>query len=294
MKTFHRGLGAALMLCSSSLFAGPFLGAALDHTSTVYSNIKDSSGYSILGGYESDSATFPLFLEASYYDSGKLKVKDSGGLSFSYSGPQVFAGGGFKSPSGSLAWLKVGYYSFDGKTAVADIGSVSGSTKGLTLGVGFDWHFSPEVALRLGIETPMKVDSTPGISQADAEANGITKEEKQLSVLQLGLVWRPLAASSRIAQRPSSSAYTLPLTRTAATTPPPVLLTAFKPGSEALARPGSVLRAAPLESSEVIQNLSPSPVLKLESSIVNASGEWWFVISDIERGWLRADELLKP
>lgn len=70
--------------------------------------------------------------------------------------------------------------------------------------------------------------------------------------------------------------------------------TTFKPGEEVLARPGSVLRAAPMEGAAVIQNLAPSPLLKLENSLVNSTGEWWFVVSDIERGWLRGDQLIRP
>ena len=55
-----------------------------------------------------------------------------------------------------------------------------------------------------------------------------------------------------------------------------------------------MLRATPREDAEVVQSLTPSPRLKLESSIANATGTWWFVSTDIERGWLRADELVKP
>lgn len=70
--------------------------------------------------------------------------------------------------------------------------------------------------------------------------------------------------------------------------------TNFKPGEEVLASPGSVLLASPMEGAAVVQSLSPSPLLKLENSIVNSTGEWWFVSSDIERGWLRGDRLIRP
>jgi len=70
--------------------------------------------------------------------------------------------------------------------------------------------------------------------------------------------------------------------------------TTFKPGEEVLASPGSVLLASPMEGAAVVQSLSPSPLLKLENSIVNSTGEWWFVSSDIERGWLRGDRIIRP
>jgi len=180
---------AALILSASPAFAGPFLGAALDRTSTEFKDIKDGTGYSVLGGYQTESETFPLFVEASYYDSGKLKLKDSGGLAFSYTGPQIFVGGALKVGE-SFIWLKGGYYSFDGKTSVPG-DSVSESINGLSLGIGFDWMVSKELGLRLGIETPMKVDSAPGLTQAEVDSVGGTKKDKQLSVIQLGLVWRP-------------------------------------------------------------------------------------------------------
>ncbi|MDP3858003.1 MAG: outer membrane beta-barrel protein [Stagnimonas sp.] len=191
MHTICKSTLAALLLSATPAFAGPFLGAALDRTSSEYSDVKDGTGYSVLGGYQTSSTSFPLFVEASYYDSGKLKLKDSGGLGFSYSGPQLFVGGALKLGESSFLWLKGGYYSFDGKTSYQG-DSVSDSLSGLSLGVGFDWMFSKQLGLRLGIETPMKVDNAPGLTEEEVAALGGTKKEKQLSVIQFGLVWRPV------------------------------------------------------------------------------------------------------
>ncbi|MDP3858002.1 MAG: outer membrane beta-barrel protein [Stagnimonas sp.] len=279
-----------LALWAGSATAGPFVAATPTITSSEYEDLKNAYGYAVSAGYQLDQ--LPLFVEGEYYDSGKLKAKDSDpqvdNLSLQYDGFQVFAGGSGRLGGESRAWLKGGYYSFDGKLKADSLGGApfasSDKTSGFSLGVGIDWMFSHWLGARFEIETPFKAKSLPGLSN---------DEKKQLSIIRLGLVWRPAMGADRRPAAPAVSAYTPPAP-TLAAAPTATVAGIFKPGDEALARPGSMLRASPLASAEIVQALTPSPLLKLENNIVNATGSWWFVSSDIERGWLHADELVKP
>lgn len=303
MLKLRLGALAVLAVCAGPSAAEPFIAVTGTSTTTKYEEIKRSFGYAVSAGYQADQ--LPLFIEGEYYGSGSLKLDDYNDGSTSlfggrskYNGFQVFVGGAGRLTPTTVAWLKGGYYNFDGKFHL-DGGSFNGqgfgetNTKstesGLSLGIGIDWMAFNSVGFRAEIETPFKVNTTPGLDSGN---------DSQLSIIRLGLVWRPAprqTGSSYGSQtRPS---YAPPVAAAAPAAGAPAssqIATTFKPGDEALARPGSVLRASPLESAAVVQNLSPSPLLKLENSIVNATGEWWFVSSDVERGWLRGDQLIKP
>lgn len=301
MKSMLRsGVCAALLFAGQTAFAGPYVAATGAITSTKYNDIKDGLGASLSAGYQLD--TSPLFVEASYYNSGRLKIDDySGpegslrGARLSYSGGQAFLGASLPLMGGSRVWIKGGYYLLDGKLRADEVNngsesvsdpSFSSNSNGFSAGIGLDWMFSRDFGFRADVETPFKVDTTPGLPGGP---------KSQLSIVRLGFVWRPTLGSSSAPYSPTvrNADAAAPMSA-----PPPVAAAApemavvFKPGDQALARPGSSLRATPREDSEAVQTLLPSPVLKLESSIVNATGTWWFVSSDIERGWLRADELV--
>lgn len=292
MKTFHRGLGAALMLCSSSLFAAPYISAAVARTQP---DLKESDadaqsavGFSLAGGYQLD--TLPLFFELGYLSTGKIKVEyaDFDPDRYTYRGGLAQIGAALPIEDRGRVWLQGGYYLLKGKVDNG-FSSDSRNTRGASVGAGAEYMVADGFGLRFDVQRLLNV-------QVDLTGFGNQKEDSM--VYRVGAVFYlgDGDKSLRFPPNPSATGYS-PRSPAVASTPATeatVVASVLKRGDEALARPGSVLRAAPLESSEVIQNLSPSPVLKLESSIVNASGEWWFVVSDIERGWLRAEELLKP
>lgn len=199
MQTFTKGALAALLLTAAPAFAGPFVALTGTSTTSEYKDVNRGIGFALSGGYQAE--TSPLFVEAEYFNGGKQKIDDFDdgstalrGGELKYNGFQGFVGASMKFGGDSRGWLKGGYYSFDGKlsadeardngTSVFGVSS-KGSSKGLTLGVGFDWMFANSFGLRGDIETPFKVDSTPGLQ---------TGEKGQLTVLRLGVVWRPAAA----------------------------------------------------------------------------------------------------
>ena len=305
------GVCAMLLFAGQPASAGPFLAATGTSTTTEYSDIKRGVGFAVSAGYQLD--TLPLFVEGEYYSGGKLKIEDGQDLqgnalrggSLKFRGFQGFAGASLPIGSDARVWAKGGYYQFDGKFRADEVsggGSTftdvrsSGNSRGLTLGAGLDWMFLRDLGLRAEVETPMKVDLVPG-SGSD--------ETMQLTIIRLGVVWRPGSGLSAFQRGPAegsvsprpASAPSNPAPAAAPALPPlpapaPAMAVVFKPGNEVLARAGTPLRATPREDSDTVQALSSATVLKLESSIVNATGTWWFASSDIERGWLRADELV--
>lgn len=275
----------AAACCATSAAAGPFLAATATATSSEYEDVNNGYGYVASVGYQLDN--FPLFLEAEYYDSGDLDIDDGFGMvggRLQYQGGLVYLGASGKLSGNSRVWLKAGYYQFDGKLHADSVNGVPLSTteeiNGYSLGVGIDWLLNRSFGLRAEIETPMDVKSIPGLPG---------DESGQLSVIRLGFVWRPDFSSPTYEAPPPPVGAVLPAT--AAGTQ---VADTYAPGQKLLARPGSLLRANPDSNSPTVQVLSPSPLLTLEASLVNATGQWWFVQSDIERGWLRAEELIKP
>ncbi len=276
----------AASLPAASL-AAPFVSGSLALTSTKYDDVKDGTGFSLAGGYEVDEfGKFPVFVEGSYYDSGNLKVKDSGGIRLSYDGFQLFGGVALKQKAGnSRVWAKVGYYSLDGK--VSD-GSTSGAEKttGLTFGLGGDWMFSEQFGARFEIEQPTKVKAIPGFN---------SDETTSLSIIKVGLVWRPDFSGSR--SPPVERAYQAPAyapaqtVTTAVNTSATQTVVPFTTGTVSSLRAGTGIRAQPKGDSRLLSTVSANTSVTLSGSTNNINGEWWYVTAPGVAGWVLASEL---
>lgn len=260
---------ALLLLESTSALAGGFLTATPTYSDLNVGGVSNPVGVAISGGYEFEAV--PLFLEVESYYSGKFGLR--GDKQFSTSGAAVYAGFAIPLSDSARLLLKGGRYSYEDDSE--DFGSVR--YRDYIYGGGLEVVFlQDQFGLRAEVE------------------NAVYDGAPDTQIYKLGLVWRPPSGSRKFEPNP----YTAPVSASSATSAPPpaaaapAMAVVFKPGDQALARPGAPLRATPREDAEVVQTLLPSPVLKLESSIVNATGTWWFVSSDIERGWLRADELV--
>lgn len=202
LSMFKKSALAVLMLSVTPAFAGPFIAATGTSTTSEYKDVNRGIGFALSGGYQAE--TNPMFVEVEYFNGGSQKIDDYDdgstalqGGKLKYSGFQGFVGASMKLGTESRAWLKGGYYSFDGKVTadevtsggitVTDVSS-KGSSSGLSLGLGFDWMFAPSFGLRGEIETPFKVDSAPGLDSG---------EDGQLTIIRLGVVWRPAADSAK-------------------------------------------------------------------------------------------------
>ena len=259
---------AALLLISAPALAGGFITGTPTYSDLNVSGIKNPIGLAASVGYEFE--TVPLFVEAESYYSGKFGPR--GDKQFDTAGSAVYAGLAIPLSDSARLLLKGGRYSY--RDTSEDFGNARYGN--FIFGTGLEVLFSSAFGIRAEVE------------------NAVYKDAPDTLIYKVGLVWRPPSDERRLDPNPNADkAYTSP----AAAAPPPAsaapaMAVVFQPGDQALARPGSGLRATPREDAEVVQTLLPSPVLKLESSIVNATGTWWFVSSDVERGWLRADELV--
>ncbi|MES2883467.1 MAG: outer membrane beta-barrel protein [Pseudomonadota bacterium] len=273
---------AVLAICTPSpALAAPFVSGSLARTSTKFDDVKDGTGFSLAAGYEVDRfGAFPLFFEGSYYDSGKLKVDDSGGLRLSYDGFQAFGGIALKlgNDDGSRVWAKVGYYSLDGKISDGS-DSASEKTTGLSFGFGGDWMFSKQIGARFELEQPTKVKAFPGLSIDGTSA---------LSIVKIGLVWRPQFGGS---------ATTAPVARERGDVylaPAPKLVAPFGTSGSATVRAGTGIRAQPKADSRLVGSASADTVVTLDGSSSGVAGEWWFVKGTGIAGWVPASELAAP
>ncbi len=281
-------LRIAASLCALGLLAGlaatahadPFVSGSLARTSTKFKNVKDGTGYSLAGGYSFDSLAFPIFVEASYYDSGTMKVKDMD-VKLTYDGIQAFGGVAFKlGGSGSLVWFKGGYYSFDQK-ASGSVVSDSEKGSGATLGLGADWMFARSVGARFEIETPFKVNSF--------NSNGSGKT--QLSIIKIGLVWRPrFSGNAPVADRSNDTA---PAAAAPYSAPAPQVFAPTANGSSSLVRAGTAIRAQPKLGSPQ-QLAAADTMVTTDGSITNEGGAWWLVKGVGVDGWVLASDLRSP
>lgn len=266
MKQALATFALASLLPATAALAGPYVVGSGVRTDHNVSDLKKPFGGALTVGYEAEDV--PLFVEGEFYRSGKYGF-DGEEKNVSDQGIAGFIGAALPFSDSFRVILKAGYYSL--KFKVEDEGSLK--EKDFAVGGGLEVMFNEQFGIRAEIE------------------NLIFDNANDSQLYKLGLIWR---AQTGYRTYEANPAYAAPVAPAAYTPPAAAVAPTFKPGDEALARPGSVLRATPREDAEVVQNLSPSPLLRLENSIVNATGEWWFVSSDIERGWLRGDQLIKP
>ena len=287
-----RVLAAAVAVASASAIAtsaqaAPFAAANLALTSTKYDDVKNGTGFSLVGGYEVDEfGLFPVFVEGSFYDSGKMKVEDTGGIELTYKGYQVFGGVALKlaKDSGSRVWGKLGYYSLDGKVSDG-VDSAKEKLTGLSFGLGADWMFSEQLGARFEIEQPTKVKSIPGFN---------VDEKTALSIVKIGLVWRPRfggGSSSPSAASDEPTPYQAPLV---AAVPATALVTPFAVGGSARVAAGTPLRGQPKPDGTAIGNVPADTTVTLKGTNTGSYGEWWFVSGFGVQGWVLASALMAP
>ncbi|NGY06164.1 outer membrane beta-barrel protein [Solimonas terrae] len=155
---------AALCCCAALVplaaqAEGPYVGASgLYANRPGYDDVNGSFGGKVFAGYR--FAPFPLFLEASYLNTGDADV-DPGydgndRLKLNFSGYTIGAGVFWPLDSfGSGLWLRGSYYDGDTKLKTPDdpqSGSSKLSTSGGSFAVGADWKFSPWTGVRFEYE----------------------------------------------------------------------------------------------------------------------------------------------
>lgn len=285
-------VAAVGLALATATHADPFLSANLARTTTKYDDVKVGTGYSLAAGYSFDSLAFPVFIEGSLYDSGKLKVKDSGGIKLKYDGFQGFGGVALKlGNTGSRLWGKAGYYVLDGKISSGDA-SASEKSNGITLGLGGDWMFAGSVGARFEIETPFKVKSIPGLG---------SDEKTQLSIIKVGLVWRPKisgaatpSVASPVAAEPVQQAvYQMPVAAPS-TAGKTQMVVPLAIGGTASVAAGTVIKGQPKPDSAAAATVAAMTSVTLGGSSSNASGQWWYVQGPGVQGWVQASELVSP
>ena len=305
----------SVLVCVPVVHADPFIAGSLNMTSSEFKNVKSGTGFTLAAGYELPQ--FPIFVEGEYYTSGQMKVDDDPNfpelddLKISYRGFLGNIGYAFKLNNSSRVWLKGGYYSLKGKSS-ADGDSITEKDSGFTLGAGGDWMFSKQIGLRAEIETPFKVKTLPGSDGFVEEKD----ERSQLSILRIGLVWRPFGGDGTSSSSGgiygdnpntpvSEPSYAPPVAEpvaaapaAAAPAPAPApasrLLAPFATGSTATVRIGSGIRAQPKIDSALMGSTTVETSVTLAGSTSNAGGQWWYVKGSTISGWVLASDLLTP
>lgn len=278
---------AAATVCMPcvALAAGPYFGASgLYAERPAYSNVDGSFGGKVYAGYRFAS---PVFIEASYLDTGKADVKDTdpeGKLKFSgYTlGAGYFAA---LSPRGSGVWVRGAYYNGDSKGYLDGYsGSVKQSTSGLDIGTGGQWKFNDWVGLRFEYEVLIQPKDF--------------SDDKNVNLLSMGLVFEfPTTPAARPAPRASSTApfsypeayvppsaaqsAAVPAPNAAGTTPAP------PPGpSAATAGPGVALKTQPRTGSQTELMIPATDVPAAGTNFSNPEGDWRYVEYQGQTGWV--------
>lgn len=168
-------LGAASLPLTSHA-EGPYIGVTgLYADRPGYDDVDGSWGGTVFAGYR--FAPFPLFIEASYINTGDADVDpdyfDSSRLELNFSGYTIGAGYFLPLSSyGSGLFVRGAYYSGDMKLKAPDApgGSPKQSTSGGSIAVGGDWKFNPSIGLRFEYESLIEPDDF-----ADDESIGLWK-----------------------------------------------------------------------------------------------------------------------
>lgn len=287
-------VAATVCMPCVSLAAGPYFGASgLYAERPAYSNVDGSFGGKIYAGYRFSS---PVFVEASYLDTGKADVNDTapeGKLKFS---GYTLGAGWFAelSPSGSGYWVRGAYYNGDSQAYLDGYsGSVKQSTSGVEVGAGGQWKFNDWVGLRFEYEVL--------IQPKDFSDN------ENLDLLSLGLVFEfPTASATRPASRASSSsepftypAGYVPPAADAASVAPDATATAAEASAEASAPTlptpnGSTTAAAPERALKTQPRMASQTELMIPmdelpaagTNFSNPEGDWRFVEYHGQTGWV--------
>jgi hypothetical protein len=268
-------LAAALLCLSGRAIAEPILSVTYANTTTKYSDVKAGSGFATSLGYQ--FAPVRIFVEGEYYQSGKMDYEFSPGDGVKYTGGKGFVGYGFRAGAWRF-WLKGGYYSLEGKTAYG-----SKTDTGFTLGTGADWLFLKDFGLRIDLDTPFGVDPGPGL-----DSDG---EHTQLSVIKIGLVWRPTfgGASGQASRDPATPA--APSAPAYASASPVAAAPVGAVGGPQVPA-GAVLRQRPQPEAVPLLRFADVTTVSLQQSVSNSYGKWWFATANGVTGWILDADLL--
>lgn len=115
-----------------------------------YKDVDDGTAYRIFGGYR--ATDIPLYVEAQYFDSGKMDIDDIGNVKLQFDG--WTASVGYRvvlGDSGSDLILKGGGYVEDSE-AKGPGGSVKDDRSGGQIGIGGNWMFTPNLGLNFDVQ----------------------------------------------------------------------------------------------------------------------------------------------
>ena len=145
------GAAATLALLSTTAAAdsGGYVGGAAGFASYNYSDVEDSTAFSIYGGYRPRDGG--LGLEVGFLDLGDADITSISGMSLNISGFNVSATYGTVPNVASPLTIfgKLGLYSFDTELAGA---GMSASSSGLSFGVGLEYTITERLALRAELQ----------------------------------------------------------------------------------------------------------------------------------------------
>lgn len=149
---------------------GPYIGGSGIYADRPgYDDVDGSWGGKVFAGYR--FAPFPLFIEASYLNTGDADVDpgyddsghyDDSRIKLNFSGYTI--GVGYFLPLtryGSGVYVRGSYYSGDVKKKTPDnptLSSEKQSTSGGSVAVGGDWKFNPWVGMRFEYENLIEPD----------------------------------------------------------------------------------------------------------------------------------------
>ncbi len=301
---------------SQVALAGPYLSAAAAYSDrNSYArqegfDLEEALGLRVQTGYR--FSDIPLFIEAGYIDSGNSDIsRRSNGAdvaSVRLRAFQVAIGGGVNlSPLGSAMWLKGGYYIGQAMLESPSWGSSIGdsdndSVHGATIGLGGVWKANSWFGLRFEAEKLFGVDE-PRFSDADmmVYSAGV--------VLEIPVRGRSSKAVDKSIQ--PSSAHLDAIRSTSASQPEPSATAQPEPVAEAPAPAGPAaeptietasalasgahrmrllaampFRDSPKRETAAKATLPIGTVLVLRNRVTNADGDWWFVQTDTDIGWI--------
>ena len=255
-------------------------GSALYVDRPDYDNVESSAGGKAFFGFRFDP--LPLFVEASYLDTGKADIDPDyyvlEDTSLRFRGYTL--GAGLFLPltrEGSGVWLRGDYYG--GVTKVQDpLGSDTESASGGGLGIGFNWKFNDWVGLRLEYQALFRVNDFG--------------DDEDISILGAGLIFefptvrRPPPPRQRRTAYPQPSSY------------PPPARGSYEPAPPAPAASSAVserivvdaaLKSQPRQGSATLATLPAGTVVTTDEHKDNVEGRWWFVQYERYSGWVADD-----
>ncbi|NKF22657.1 outer membrane beta-barrel protein [Solimonas marina] len=260
--------GVSLLPCVSQA-AGPYFGVSGTYADrSAYSDVDSAWGGKAVVGYR--FAPIPIFLEASWIDTGKADIDDTGiGATLRFTGYTLGAGYFWQvTPTGSGFWLRGAYYDGDSKVAAPGYGSIKTSANGGSVGLGVQLKFNDYVGLRFEYETLFETKDFASDEDVDIASIGLvfefpTKRSAAPARAAAPTSWQttPMAAPATAAMPPPS--------------PPP---------------PAAPLKTQPRVASQTELVIPAGEVPSQGTAFSNREGDWRFVEYQGQTGWV----LIRP